>query len=81
MDPKELDDQRHVKAVSKRPRGRGLSLVSISAERKLTLTLVAQLKFLLSPVDVSRTKITRGCVPEVLKLSSNVSDVSRRSSR
>ena len=53
-------------------RRQGLTLVSISAQLELTLPLSAQLKLTLSPI---LTKLTRGCVPEVLKLSSNVIDV------
>jgi len=56
----------------------GLKLVPISAQLELTLPVPAELKLTLSPIE---PKLTRGCVPKVLKLSSNVSDVSRRSSR
>jgi hypothetical protein len=55
----------------------GLILVPISAQLELTLPPSAQLKLTLSLV---RPKLTRGCVPKVLKLSSNVSGVYRRSS-
>jgi len=55
----------------------GLTLVSISAQLEHTLPLSAQLKLTVSNVEPN---VTRGCVPKVLKLSSNVSDVSRRSS-
>ena len=55
----------------------GLTLVPISTQLELTFPLSAQLKRTLSPILPS---LTRGCVPKVLKLSSNVSDVSRRSS-
>jgi hypothetical protein len=49
----------------------GLTLAPISAELEHTLPISAQLKLTLSPV---RPNVTRGCVPMVLKLSSNVSD-------
>jgi len=55
----------------------GLTLVPISAQFELTLPLSARLERTLSPLQ---PKLIRGCVPKVLKLSSNVSDVSRRSS-
>jgi len=55
----------------------GLTLVPISTQLELTLPLSAQLKLILSP---TQAKLTRRCGPKVLKLSSNVSDVSRRSS-
>ena len=55
----------------------GLTLVPISAQLELTLPLSAQLKLALSPIYPN---LTRGCVPKVLKLSCDVSDVSRRSS-
>jgi hypothetical protein len=38
----------------------------------MTLPISAQLKLTLSPVSL---KLTRGCVPRVLKLSPNVSEV------
>ena len=44
---------------------------------ELSFPLSAQLELTLSPIQPI---IARGCVPKVLKLSSNVSDVSRRSS-
>ena len=56
--------------------GQGLTLVPISAQLELTLPLSAQLEFTWSPIC---PKSTRGCGPKVLKLSPNVSDVSRRS--
>jgi len=59
------------------PVGQGLTLVPISAQLQITLPISAQLKLALSP---AQPKFTRGCGPKVLKLSSNVSDVSRRSS-
>ena len=55
----------------------GLTLVPISAQLELTLSLSAQLELTLSPIQ---PKLTSGCVSKVLKLSSKVSDVSRRSS-
>jgi hypothetical protein len=58
-------------------RRQGLTLVPISAQLELTLPLSAQLELTLSP---TQPNLTRGCVPELLKMSSNVSDVSRRSS-
>ena len=54
----------------------GLTLVPFPAQLELTLSLSAQLKLALSP---TQPKLTRGCAPKVLKLSSNVSNVSRRS--
>ena len=57
--------------------GQGLTLVAISAQLELTLVISAQLKLALSP---TQPKLIRGGVQKVLKLSSNVSDVSRRSS-
>ena len=54
-----------------------LTLVPTSAQLELTLPLSAQLKLTASPIHPN---VTRGRVPEVLKLSSDVSDVSRRSS-
>jgi len=57
--------------------GQGLTLVPISAQLELTLPLSAQLKLDLSPIQ---PKLTRDFVPKLLKLSSTVSDVSRRSS-
>jgi hypothetical protein len=53
-------------------RAQGLTLVPISAQLELTLPLSAQLKITLSPIQ---PKLIRGCVPKVLKLSSNMSDV------
>ena len=50
----------------------GLTLVPISAQLGLTLPLSAQLKLTLSP---KYPRLTRECVPKVLRLSSNVSDV------
>ena len=50
----------------------GLTLVPVSAQLELTLPLSAQLKLTLSPIQ---PKLTRGCGPTVLKLSSNGSDV------
>jgi hypothetical protein len=50
----------------------GLTLVPVSAQLEITLPRSAQLMLTLSPVQ---PKVTRGCVPRVLKLSSNVSDV------
>jgi hypothetical protein len=55
----------------------GLTLVPISAQVELTLPLSAQLKL---AVSLTQRKLSRGCGPKVLKLSSNVSDVSRKSS-
>jgi len=55
----------------------GLTPVPIPAQLELTLPLSAQLKLTLSHM---RPKLTRVCGPKMLKLSSNVSDVSRRSS-
>ena len=55
----------------------GLTIVPISAQPELTLPLPAQLKLTLSP---TQPKLSRGCGPKVLKLSTNVSDVSRTSS-
>ena len=55
----------------------GLTLVPFSAQLELTLPMSAQLKLTVSPTS---PKLTRGCGPKVLKLSSDVSDVSRRSS-
>jgi hypothetical protein len=57
--------------------GQGLTLVPISAQLELALPLPLNLSLLCPPYD---PKLTRKCVPKVLKLSSNVSDVSRRSS-
>ena len=53
-------------------RYQGLTLVRIPAQLELTLSLSAQLKLTMSSIQ---PKSTRGCVPRVLKLSSNVSDV------
>ena len=50
----------------------GLTLVPIPAQLEVTLPLSAQLQLNLSSIQ---PKPTRGCVPKVLKLSSNVSDV------
>jgi hypothetical protein len=50
----------------------GLTLVPISAQLELNLPLSAQLD-LASPL--LQPKLSRGCVPKVLKLSSNGSDV------
>jgi len=55
----------------------GPPLVPISAQLELTLHVPAQRMMNLSPIY---PKLTRGCVPKVLKMSSNVSDVFRRSS-
>ena len=52
--------------------GQGLTLVPISAQLELTLPLFAQLKLTVSPVC---PRLTRECVPKVLKLCPNVSDV------
>jgi hypothetical protein len=57
--------------------GQGLTLVPISVQLALTLPLSAQLKLTLSPTQPT---LTRGCGWKVLNLSSNVSDVPRRSS-
>ena len=54
----------------------GLILVPIFAHLELTLPLSAQLKLTLS---LAQPKLTRGCVPKMLKLSSHGSDVSRTS--
>ena len=62
---------------ARRPANQGLTLVPISAQLQLALPLSAQLKQTVCPMQ---PKLTRGCVPEVLKLSSDVSDVLRRSS-
>ena len=48
-----------------------------TAQLELTSPISAQLKPTLCPIQ---PKLTNGCVPKVLKLSSDVSDVSRRSS-
>ena len=58
--------------------GQGLTLVPSSAQLELTLPLSAQLELTLSPIQ-PQPMLNRGCVLEVLMLSSNVSDVSRRS--
>jgi len=55
----------------------GLTLVPNAAQLELTLPLSAQLKLTLTPIQ---PKLTRECGPKVLKLSCNVSDVSRRAS-
>jgi len=55
----------------------GLTLVPSSAQLEVTLPRPAQIRLTASPIQ---PKFTRGCVPKVLKLSANVSDVSRRSS-
>jgi len=55
----------------------GLTFVPNSAQLELTLPLSAQLKLTVSPMSPN---VTRGRGPRVLKLSSNVSDLSRRSS-
>jgi len=57
--------------------GQGLTLVPTSAQLELTLPCSAQLKLTLSPMQ---PKLNCGCVPKALKLSADVSDVSRRSS-
>ena len=57
--------------------GQGLTFVPISAQLELTLPISAHVELTLSTL---RPKLARGCVPKVVKLSSNVSDVSRRSS-
>jgi hypothetical protein len=51
------------------PSLQGLTLVPISAQLELTLPLSAQLKLTVSPIEPN---LTRGCVPKVLKLSSDV---------
>jgi hypothetical protein len=58
--------------------GQGLTLVHFTAQLELILPIAAQLELTLSPIQ---PKLIRGCVPKVLKVSSDVSDVSRRSSR
>jgi len=60
-------NQLHVDAVI-----HGLTLVPIFAQLELTLPLSAQLKLTVIP---TYPKLTRGCDPKVLKLSTNVSDV------
>jgi hypothetical protein len=55
----------------------GLTLVPNSAQLELTLPLSAPLELHLSHIQ---PRLTSGCVPKLRKLSSNVSDVSRRSS-
>jgi hypothetical protein len=50
----------------------GLTLVPISAQLKLTLPISAQLRLTSSPIH---PKSIRGCGPEVLKLTSNGSDM------
>jgi len=57
--------------------GQGRTLVPIAAQLELTLSLSAQLQLTLPS---TQPKLTRGFGPKVLKLSSNVSEVSRRSS-
>jgi hypothetical protein len=57
--------------------GQGLTLVPVPAQVELTLPLSAKLKLTLSPVC---PKSSRVCVPKVLRLRFNVSDVSRRCS-
>jgi hypothetical protein len=52
--------------------GQGHTLVPVSTQLELTLPLFAQLKLTVYPME---PKLTGGCVPEVLKLSSKVSDV------
>jgi uncharacterized membrane protein YgcG len=59
-------------------RRQGLTLVPIPAQLEHTLPLSAQLKLTVAPIQ---TNVTLGRVPKVLKLSSEVSNVSRRSSR
>jgi len=54
-----------------------LTLGPISAQLEQTWPISAQLKLTLSPIQ---PKLTRVCDPKVLKLSSNISVVSRRSS-
>jgi len=66
-----------VKKLARSAYNQGLTLVPIFAQLELILLLSAQLELILSPIQ---PKLTRGCIPKVLKLSSNVSDVSRRSS-
>jgi hypothetical protein len=56
---------------------RGFTLVPIPAQLELTLPLTAQLWSTVSPIQPN---VPRGCGPKVLKLSSNVSDASQRSS-
>jgi len=50
----------------------GLTLAPNSAQLELTVPLSAQLKLTLS---LMKPNLIRGCVPKVLKLSSNASDV------
>jgi hypothetical protein len=52
--------------------GLGSHSFPISAQLELTLPLSAQLKLTVSPI---LPNVTRGCVPKMLKCSSNVSDV------
>jgi len=47
----------------------------ITAQLELTLPISAQLKLTVSPIPI-RPSLTSGCVPKVLKLSSNMSDMS-----
>ena len=54
------------------PCRQGLTLFSISAQLELPLPISAELELPLSP---TYPKFTQGCVPEMLKLSCNVSDV------
>jgi len=57
--------------------GGGLHWFPIPLNLSLLCTFPLNLSFLsLSPI---KPRLTRGCVPKVLKLSSNVSNVSRRS--
>ena len=63
--------------VLMRSSAQGLTPVPIFAQLELTFPPYTQLNLTLSPI---LPKVTRGCVPKVLKLSSNASDVSRRSS-
>jgi len=55
----------------------GLTLVPGSAQLELTLPFPAPLKLTVSPISPN---VTNRCVPKMLKLSSNVSVVSRMSS-
>ena len=54
------------------PSTQGLTTVPVSAQIELTLPPSAQRNLTLSP---KQPKLTRRCVPKVLKLSSNVGDV------
>ena len=63
---------RRVNAVRAAAIVQGLTLVPISAQLELTVHLSAQLQLTSS---LRKPNQTRGYVPKVLKLSSNVSDV------